>query len=331
MHLYYDYRYAPNTFDVAVFFANAHIVSRARKTKITHVFLICPDYRGDPSWEQKPSNDYLDFKVDNVAYAMARMLIDKPNITVVKDMTGLPFVNAEQFPPHYLSSALNPVTREGNYRFPVNEAITIDLYRQTGIKPFPFVENESIKSRVISRYGLKPYVTWTSRASKFNKVRNGGSTEELKFKEFLKLECQILGYDFIIIPDREGLNDFEARDSFVKTDIEAAVCLTYRFSLYSNSIMNVSTSTGPASLLYLSSASHYIFGVFDQNVPVMTKNFFERKGPIFGEQRPWSSPKQYVDWTERSQFSADLAKQRLKVILNSPECVQRMVQIHDGK
>jgi hypothetical protein len=200
-------------------------------------------------------------------------------------------------------------------RFPVSEKITFDLYRRTGINPYPFSENQAVASKVMEKRCHRPYVTLTLRESPLNKLRNWEAETIIDFKRHLYELCKSVGFDLIVIPDMEGFHPADGGQTREIIEAEASFCLKYRFSLYRRAKLNVSTSLGPAALLYLSDAPHYIFGVVDKSVPVMSPDFFARKGPEYGAQRPWSHHLQYLDWTERGSFDPQATLERIASLL----------------
>jgi hypothetical protein len=101
MYVYYDYKYAPNTFDFAVFLANAYIYTKANGVRITHIFLVADQYKNDISWECQPTLAYHDNKAANVAFVLSTLCVDRPSISLITDRNLMPVPTDRSFPPDY--------------------------------------------------------------------------------------------------------------------------------------------------------------------------------------------------------------------------------------
>lgn len=305
MNLVYDFRVAPNSFDIATFIANAFLFARLNEKKIEKITLVQVAFRPEASWNnQKIPKDYESRKVDSVAYAISRLVIDDPTVTVVTGMDGL--VTSGEimgFPAGYDPAALPRDAFSSSSLLPCNEVHTNFLYEKARIPPRPFRPNEVDSLEVLAKWGRR-YATLTVRNSILNTARNDSVVMIEKFRKPLKAELEKLGVKLVIIPDRENLDPLHPGNQFrdENVDIEASLSISRRYALYSNAVMNISPSTGPNILLVFSDFPYFIYGCLDESVAVMRRSFFARKGPVVGQQRPWATQKQWTDWQDRNQF-----------------------------
>lgn len=304
MHVNYDLRVAPNTFDFATFLANAFMYSRFCNDTIDRVNIYTTGYRSDVSWGGvNPPDAYHEMKIDSVFLPLARLLLDKPSIAILnKFLNKLPASSQEKiFPPRFLPETLPLEYRSAISMLQCNENSSNDLFLKTQIMPHPFSADAHLQSEIVDRWGTK-FITFTVRNSKLNPRRNSeASLVELLRKPLIK-ELNARGLRTVLIPDRENIYMDDPLNCFREgqVDFEAAFCLRRRYALYSKALMNVSPATGPNILLAFSDCPYYIFDTYDENIPVMSKGFFDRKGPKFNQQRPWATNSQFLDWTPRS-------------------------------
>lgn len=304
MILNYDLRIAPNTFDFATFLANAFMYSRLTGGGLELINIYTTGYRSDKSWGNiEVPEAYHQIKIDSVILPLVRLLKDKPSFSIINNMnySRIPQTGEKTFPPDFRPESLPREFRSESSLLPCSENVLNKLFQRANITPHPFIPDPHLQESVFARWGPR-YVTFTVRNSGLNSNRNGGE-QLIKFlRKPLALELNRCGFKFVIIPDRENidpghpLNDFYGQD----VDLEAAFCLRRRYALYSMANMNISPATGPNILLAFSEYPYYIFDNYDENVLVMQKNFFDRKGPSFNKQRPWATKSQYMDWTARS-------------------------------
>lgn len=306
MNLIYDFRVAPNSFDIATFIANGYLYSRIKGKKIEKITLIQAAFRPEPSWgNKKIPYDYESRKVDTVAIALSRLIADRPSVCVYTSLSNLPQRSEYLGFPEGFDPAQIPINAYSTSSLlPCNEIHTNKLYDIARVAPHPFQAGDECVRDVKSKWG-ENFVTLTIRNSKLNSARNDSPDLIEKFRNPLKQYAAANGLRLVIIPDRENLDPEDPINKFNldEIDIESSFSLSRRLALYSVAKMNVSPSTGPAILLVLSSYPYYIYGTLDESVPVMRESFFARKGPKLGLQRPWATDRQWTDWTPRGNFS----------------------------
>jgi hypothetical protein len=320
MHIIYDYRFAPNSFDFATFLANAYIYSRAKKTTISRVTLVEFSYRPERAWDDAVVPDtYHERKVESVAFTLARMLSDRPAIELIRDAESFRTHDNEITFPHNFNPTAFPKNQTSTVSLlPCSESQTNSLYADTKILPYPFSLDSDFATEVYNKWGPR-YVTLTIRNSGFNSRRNDLAQLISAFRKPLQLMLERAGIRLVLIPDRENIDPRDTANSFdgYDVDLEAAFSLRRRFSLYAGAELNITPATGPNILMVFSPYPYFMYGVYDPSVPVMTKDFFNRKGPIFGKQRPWATSKQITDWTPRSSFDPISALKKIQSALES--------------
>jgi hypothetical protein len=320
MNLIYDFRVAPNSFDIATFIANGYLYSRIKGEKIDEITFIQLAFRPEPSWGTSiVPPDYEKRKVDTVAYAIARLVSDSPSISIYTDFNALKSAGAlSGFPDGFNPLSIPENAYSTKSLLPCNEVHTNQLYSWARVPPYPFKPNRISVDEVLSRWGPR-YATLSIRNSIMNKSRNDVPELVKSFRAPLKNALAQLGIRLVLVPDRENvdasdpINMFDGED----VDVEAAFSVDRRFALYSESVMNISPSVGPNILLALSPYPYFIFNALDESVPIMSRQFFARKGPAVGFQRPWANHRQWLDWGERQLFDGDSAIKKIVRMISS--------------
>jgi hypothetical protein len=320
MNLIYDFRVAPNSFDVATFLANGYLFSRLRGSRVTKVTLVQVGFRPEPSWDMAAvPSAYEENKVDTVAYALSRMLKDNPSVVICTSLDSITsFTTGNNFPVGFDPRKIPLNGFSSSSLLPCNERQTNELFKIGLDVPHIFKVDDHSADACMARWGSR-YATFTIRNSALNSRRNDLAHLVDTFRSPLKEALSHLGIRLVLIPDRENLSPESTSNKFYgeDVDIEAAFSLRSRLALYSRAVINISPSTGPAILLVFSPYPYYIFGVNDETVPVMTKSFFSRKGPTFGQQRPWATPRQWTDWQDRRVFDPAIALTKVLEIVRA--------------
>lgn len=305
MHVIFDYRVAPNSFDFATFLANAFIYSRATGRTINEISLVECAYRGDSSWGDRiVPIEYHERKAESVALTLSRMLIDKPSIYSYRKWSDIKSWSIDDsFPPGFDPKAIPKDAFSPTSLLPCSEVHTNQLYEQTKILPHPFSTDADLVDQVKSQWG-NSYATLTIRNSPLNPQRNDDKSLLTSFRQPLLSALRKRGVRLVLIPDRENMNPRDEINMFdgQEVDVEAAFSLRKRLALYAGARINITPATGPNILLVFSPYPYFMYGVYDPTIPIMSKDFFARKGPAFGLQRPWALPSQRTDWTSREDF-----------------------------
>jgi hypothetical protein len=117
---------------------------------------------------------------------------------------------------------------------------------------------------------------------------------------FKKLQENLSNRGFVVkcVPD---LDDVLGRNVWAKhfdclSHAASDPYLRLRFSL--KACFNVGWASGNTSLLHFSKAKFILFGALCESVPVSSKSFFERKGPVVGRSPLWFESHQVIDWTD---------------------------------
>ena len=320
MHVIYDYRFAPNSFDFVTFLANAFIYSRVKQTIISKITLVEFNYRLERAWDDAIiPKTYHERKVESVALALARMLSDRPTIELIRDAESFrPSDNGLTFPHNFTPTAYPKTLTSSLSLLPCNESQTASLYAKTKILPHPFTLDSDLATSVYQEWGPR-YVTLTIRNSGLNSRRNDLPQLISAFRKPLHLMLERIGIRLVLIPDRENTDPYDIGNRFegYHLDLEAAFSLRRRYALYAGAELNITPSTGPNLLMVFSPYPYFMYGVYDPTVPVMTKDFFNVKGTMFGKQRPWATSKQITDWTPRASFDPISALKNIQSLLES--------------
>ncbi len=303
LHVYYDFRVAPLTFDFAWFLAIA--ATEARKNKsVIHLNLFRPWMRKASDIEKGYSDGYQEWRFSNIVVRLAELCPDVVKIDINK--SNQVTLYEPRFPPDYHPNSVNvadsktgiPITHRDLDR--ANPAVTgSKFYKHTAYAQDWFNY----------RFGTSPTVVMTYRHTPHNPDRN----TPVKLWDTLHSSIQATGYQVVVVPDQDQyLEDGLDKGLGWSLVPEAAMDLDLRFSLYANSHATISWANGTSSgLLPLCKSRFMSFGHWNESNRVASRDFFNRKGPAWNEQPIWFDKNtQIYDWKEVSELTADYVSQK---------------------
>ena len=291
IHIYYDLRAAPITFDSAVYFATAVAKCQLMGFKRFDVHIIASEFRQvtprDKAYEIKTKN----WRLHSIVTRLPWLIPNVENIFLHK--TDDIKLEWPKYPENYLPGT----TKQLPYLFPDllrahSEGGIVQVYR-----PSDFAD-----SWAKNRIGSVPTIIMPLRTADFDKGRD--SDLEMWFD--LHARLRNLGYQVIVIPDHMDCL-YEKKYSQYDWDTcpEAAMDVDLRLALSTNAYSTIGINGGHLAPIWLSTSTFLIFGVLNKASSVSNVRFLRSQGfdppnqPIF-----FSRLHQQFDWHESSLLNA---------------------------
>lgn len=298
LHVYYDFRVAPLTFDFTIFLAAAVAKARRADAKIS-MNLFRPYFRRINPIERGYSPEYMEWRFSNIIVRLCELCPDIVSINI--NRTNNIRLDAPIYPVDYHPLKVN--VNVGKTQIPV---LPVDLERETLGAPAPTVFKSTGYARewALRRMADKPTVVATIREAAHNSGRNTPQTLWTEVAE----ELAARGYQVLMIPDQDVVLSKSGLDSHA-THIawEAALDLDLRIALYETAALTMSWSGGAGGgLLPFCDSRFVVFGVWNEANPVSNRAYLVRKGMPIGSQPSWLNPEtQYYDWVEHNALSTE--------------------------
>lgn len=281
LRVLYDLRYAPITFDFAIFLALAECVRQVKGAGCLDVTIRADGWRNQTARDRDMSLAEKQWRLKSITAACCEVMPTVANVRVLKR----PDPEAYDFP------ANHPTGYDPAYRPPY---LARDVLRLYGMGADPRAYTAPAFAHEAIAHIPKPYVTLTLRQSRHFAARNVDLEDWWAFHNHL---CDD-NHTVVVIPDTEDVMGERTFSMFGWNALEAAsMDLRLRLALYENAMMNVCSSNGPGALMFYSKAPVIQFdqtrgGVFTPEKWLAANGF-----PV-GGQYPWSAPNQRMTWTD---------------------------------
>lgn len=289
LNVYYDLKFAPVTFDFAVFLVVSNAVRQEIGAESMSVEIICNQFRNWSEREKSSSTDIKRWRVSNILSKLPFLIPETKSLKV--NEKSLDSITFPSFPGGYPPP--NGVSKE--YRMPYLAKNLKYFYN----KPFnlrPFKASEGAKSFINNLFDQNT-ITISLRTSTFQLTRNSNLPEW--YKVYLRLKET--KYRPIVIPDFE---DFMGDKLFRKFDWEifepAIFDLDLRMALYERSFDNLAINNGSTSLLNFSNCSYKEFKFVTSGIPTTEADNHKLNFDIsYGENLKFCNPQnQLIIWDD---------------------------------
>jgi hypothetical protein len=296
---FYDTRSNPVSFDFVNYVAFCDFL----KTQNGHdvaLEIICPVFRRTNSIEAGYPEDYLVRRVTNIFLPIAEMSRVFVRTSVRRDVDF--DVPAACFPKDYHPARAPHGVVTGVSQLPLTYSVLERLFHEFSYDPKIFIAPKFELQVLEAVYPCADrLVTLTLRRTDHNAVRNCSLADFYTLYQWLVTN----GFSVVVIPDQDDVFGNREYARFPWTvDLTAACDHRYRLALYHHAKNNFAWTSGVMATALLSNAPYTTFGIFNDKSSVSARDFFDRKGPKFESQLPWSAPKQYIDWTMASKVNA---------------------------
>jgi hypothetical protein len=297
MTVLYDLTICPSTFDFVNFLAISSAVARGRGL---HVIVNAPTVR-NIGIEAQHSVDHVQMKFRNVILKLLSMCDWVKSFEVNKNQheLGIDSLHRIEFPPpEDLRDLANKPWHSVFKCLPVQLE---ELYSAgVGLPSRGFRANSELVTSYASFMGPNAII-FHPRASRYNTNRNTPLTLFSQLADSLRGE----GFDCFFIGDAEA----GVGDGWLNSGIASlpggAFDLEHRLAASSAARFNVCWNGGAMVPFQYSEVPFVSFGTFNSmGGAVTSRDFFDRKGPIFGRNPSWYVVgAQWIDWTDAQSIS----------------------------
>jgi hypothetical protein len=289
LHVMYDLRYLPVTFDCATYFVGANATRQVMGLGRMHVHVIAPSFRRYSERDISITDAEKRWRAHHIVLQVAHLL---PNTSVTYSEALPESISFPLYPAFYQP---NLGSQLFNAHLPLYSLKHISSFTKTGIDLRPF------KCPDIQPAGLPPavgapLVTVSLRTSKFQPTRNSNLSA---WADLVK-RVRAKGYRVAVIPDFEDLvGKKQFAEYFRESDVvtEAAFSLSIRAKLYETAIYNFGVSNGVMAILYHSKNPYAVFKIITNDVKTTSYEFLkDRCGIAEGETPSFASQHQHWIW-----------------------------------
>lgn len=283
LHVYYDTRMAPVTFDFAVFLVNAEVYRQSIGVTSSYVYIVAPGFREKTERDTITELEEKEWRVRHILRPLPNLIPSVYRVSVLSDtfnQISYPVFPAAYPPPpgHDVAVPYLPNTME--------------KLHGAGHDVQPFSATPYAKHLVRSVTMGHEYVTITLRTSKFQPERN--SSLRNWYEVYKELTRQ--GLKVWVLPDFEDI--FASREAY-KFDWPiahfAVSDLDLRLALYEDAKDNLFVSNGIGAILTFSKCPFKMFKVCNEAFTATNKKYFAKQwniGPgespaFFQENQKW--------------------------------------------
>lgn len=290
----YDLRANPITFDFATFLAGASILCKSHGIDEFDLIIVATGFRNVTPREQSYTLEDRMWRLNNLIIPAAQSCNRIKNITVVRDASNLPELNASAvYPPSF--SFNSPTSADYSPR------LVAEWYAKTRVPPHIF--SPSLMALNLVR-GLiddsNKLVTLSPRISAYDEARNS----QLKDWEQLAEKLTELGYFVLMLPDfDDALRNRHLWRSDWHILEAAAFSLDIRLAALQLAEQNIISSGGLGVLSIYSAAPYLICNLLHQENHVANAEYYKKFCDLdVGANYPWADGRQKFIW---EPFSAE--------------------------
>ena len=255
INIYYDLKFAPTTFDFAIYLVVSNAVRQANGFKTMGVTIVCDEFRRWSAREKESKEGDRRWRVNHILSKLAS-LIPEVNVVTVTD-SPLTEINFPAFPDGY------PPPPGADFQFPYLAQHLKQFYNQDlNLRPFKSSEGAKI---LINNLFDDNVITISLRSSKYQLKRNSNLDEWYKVYQELKKTK----FRPIVIPCFE---DYMGDKTFAKYDWEifppATIDLDLKLALYEKAFDNLCINNGVSTVLILSDCRYKYFKYVTEGIDI---------------------------------------------------------------
>lgn len=274
LHVYYDTRLAPTTFDMAVFLVGAEQYRKSIGVTSSYVYIISPQFRGKTAREKLISEDEMRWRAQHILLPLPHLIPSTQRVAFQNDTFNQ--ISYPNYPPNY------PPVPSQNISIPYVPSV-LAPYVEAGMDVQPFTSCKHAIFLVRNITAGHEYVTITLRCTKFQPERNSDLESWYQvYKELTKRGIKVW-----VVPDFEDV--FGARKAF-QYDWPIADFAIYnlqlRLALYLYAKDNLFVSNGIGSILMFSKSPFKMFRVSNQLFNSTNDQYFAKYFQIEAGQSP---------------------------------------------
>jgi hypothetical protein len=290
VHIYYDLRAAPITFDAATYFAAAVGTLRLQGYKLFDVSIIAPDYRAYSPRDVTYTTDQKDWRLVNLITRLPLLIPGVLNVHLTRSTRAL--LAKPRYPAAYDFF---------NITMPYDIKHLIDAARN-GADVQVYSATDYARTWARDKLGPGKTIVMTLRGNDYKEFRDTPLDKWFLLYEHLSRQ----GYRVLIIPDQHDVLYSQKYAEYSWTSIpEAAVDLDLRLALYQECHATVAWAGGNNMLLWYSKTKFLIFGALNSTTNVTDAAYYATCGMTVGEPPSFFGPRQRIDWLDTPAITTD--------------------------
>ena len=285
LHVYYDMKYAPATFNFSVFLVLANIVRQINGHESMGINIVAENYRKKTARELSRPEAEMKFRV---AHIISKLHLLIPEISSF-DITTIPLteIKRPKFPFNY------PPSDDDSIKIPYSDSFLHEFYGKEGINFRPFRATEQAKFFVNNLFGDN-VITIQLRTSINLGVRNSNLDEWYKVYQELKR----LKFRPVVIPD---FDDYMMDKHYAKYDWEvflpAVFDIDLRLALQEKAVNNLAVNNGSGIPMAHSDCPYYMFKWCTESVKSTSAKLHKFHFLMdYGDSFKWAGPNQHNIW-----------------------------------
>lgn len=292
LHVYYDTRLAPITFDFGSYLVVADAERQARGLDSLSLHLHRPAFRNRTIREQTYDDDMKDWRFRHILLAIPSLL---PSVSAVEWSRASPHqIQFPSFPLSYPPRSNNEASDSIPYL-----SNALNKYRDEAIDLRPYKAKDQaglFAKKLCDVRGNRGLITISLRTSTQQLQRN--SSLDSWYEVYKELSDQ--GFDVFVIPDFEDITGNRQHNNYDWRVLPAATFdLDLRLGLYSIAKLNLGVLNGVLVPLFHSKYPYLIFKPNVEEIHQTTRAWLKRVfGIEQGESFWWSGRGQRLSWSD---------------------------------
>jgi len=285
LNVYYDVKYAPVTFDFALYLVTANAVRQSIGYKTMGVTIVCDEFRNWSFREKSTERHEKRWRVDHILRKLP-FLIPEVNVVTVTE-SNIAEIKFPAFPGGY------PPPPGETIKFPYH-GTTLQSFYKTDFNLRPYKASEQAKV-IINNLFDDDVITIILRNAKYQPERNSNLDEWYKVYQELKNTK----FRPIVIPCFEDYMGDRLFDNYDWEIFDPAVLdLDLRLALLEKAYDNLCINNGPNTLLIFSDCRYKYFKFHNEDVPVTKSEYHkEMLGISLGDNFPFAAESgQHMIW-----------------------------------
>lgn len=295
LHVYYDTRYGPVTFDYAIFLVCAESYRQLLGIPQIALHIVNPDYRQISDRDIYMSEEEKSWRVKHIHMRLPNLLPTISRLSMRKDVPNE--IHLPTYPPTYPPRS----KKESTPPYTLKE-VAKSFLRGCDVQPF---EASPKALEMVSNFtGSDDYYTISLRTTEFQAARNSKLDEWYEVYKHLKSK----GLNVFVIPDFEDMTAARTAYSYDWTIAEFATHeLDLRLALYSRAVDNLCVNNGIAHIMSFAKTPFKMFQMVTEGIHTTSADFIKKVAGIGDGESPiyFQSNQRWVWKSDTAQHIID--------------------------
>lgn len=285
LHVYYDTRYGPVTFDYAIFLVCAESYRQRIGLANIDLHIVSPDFRQISDRDKYLSKEEKNWRVNHIHMRLPNLLPTVSRLSMCKDVPTE--IHLPTYPPNYPPRSKN----ESTPPYTLKE-VAKNFLRGCDVQPFQ--ASPKALEMVSNFTGTNDYCTISLRTTKFQETRNSKLDEWYEVYKYLKSK----GLNVFVIPDFEDMTAARTAYNYDWAIAEFATHeLDLRLALYSGAADNLCVNNGIAHIMSFAKTPFKMFQMVTEGIQTASASFIKKVSGIGdGESPIYFQPNQRWVW-----------------------------------